>query len=63
MIPNDVVQKVRIVMTAHGSDGTVEVSREFDHETDWPSIAGLFYQFLAGMTYKLDPSDVSATWE
>jgi hypothetical protein len=63
MISNDAEQKLRITMTAYGPDGSVELSREFDNETDWHSIAGLFYQFLAGMTYKLDPSDVSATWE
>jgi len=56
-------QKKRIIMIAHGPDGRIEISKEFDNETDWKQIAGLFYQFLAGMSYSLDPSDVSADWE
>lgn len=56
-------QKVRIMMIAQGPDGHVEIAKEFDHETDWKKIAGMFYQFLAGMSYSLSPTDVSADWE
>lgn len=56
-------EKVRIMMIAQGPDGRMEIAKEFDHETDWKKIAGMFYQFLAGMSYSLKPEDVSADWE
>lgn len=64
MIEDNEVGLKTITMIMTDSEGQlIKVSKDFSMETTWPPIAGLFYQFLAGMSYQLQPEDVSADWE
>ena len=53
----------KISMMCQDADGQiVQITQVFNPDTHWHYIAGQFYQFLAGMGYHLDSSDVSAEW-
>lgn len=62
MLDSNEAPKKRITMICYEKGETVEITREFSADTHWHYIAGQFYQFLAGMGYRLDSEDVSAEW-
>lgn len=51
-----------ITMTMTGGDEEVSISQTYSNDATWPTIAGQFYKFLAGMGYILDADAVSASW-
>lgn len=52
-----------ITMTMTGGDEEVSISQTYSNDATWPTIAGQFYKFLAGMGYILDADAVSASWD
>lgn len=51
-----------ITMTMVRDGETLTITRSFPDVTTWHDISGMYYQFLSGMGYRLDSSDVSADW-